>query len=111
MTSPFDDGKPYATLSYTPPTATDNEDTQVDIICDPPSLTVIPQTGLLNITCMAKDDAGNQETCKFYTIVKGKKAQLYHLKFAAFRVPLKRTRSVWGLPLLPAYSLFCCHGF
>jgi hypothetical protein len=48
-------------------TATDDCDTNVDIVCNPPPGTVIPvpTTGVINVSCTARDDCGNTSGCQF----------------------------------------------
>jgi hypothetical protein len=53
-------------LNYTV-TATDDCDTNVDIVCNPPPGTVVnvPTTGVINVSCTARDDCGNTSGCQF----------------------------------------------
>lgn len=49
-------------------TATDNCDTNVQVVCFPPSGSVFP-TGCTNVTCVATDDSGRTATCTFKVCV------------------------------------------
>lgn len=52
-----------AVINYTV-TATDDSDTNVTIVCNPPSGSVFP-VGTTTVTCVATDDCGRMDRCQF----------------------------------------------
>jgi Ca2+-binding RTX toxin-like protein len=57
-----------ATVSYTPPTATDAVDGSVPVTCTPQSGSTFP-IGTTTVTCTATDEAGNRATASFTVTV------------------------------------------
>jgi hypothetical protein len=53
-----------ATLTYTPPTATDAVDPSPTVVCDPASGSTIP-VGATSVTCTATDASGNDASASF----------------------------------------------
>ncbi|XP_022111822.1 uncharacterized protein LOC110991038 [Acanthaster planci] len=70
MTKSLDEGKPYATIKYTKPTATDNVDPQPEVSCNVPPDSEIYELGLFPVTCIAIDYAENANSCMFTVEVK-----------------------------------------
>jgi hypothetical protein len=62
------------------PTATDNCDTNPTVICIPPSGSLF-LPGCTNVTCIARDDAGNTSTCTFKVCVLREGCYLYNPSF------------------------------
>jgi hypothetical protein len=62
-------GKRPAAVVYTPPTATDDVDGTVPVICTPPSRSAMP-LGRTDVTCTASDAAGNTGTTSFTVTVR-----------------------------------------
>ncbi|MCI0748374.1 MAG: HYR domain-containing protein [Verrucomicrobia subdivision 3 bacterium] len=52
-------------LNYPIPTATDDCDTNVAVVCQPPPTAVVPVPGEYTVTCTATDDCGNRSACEF----------------------------------------------
>jgi hypothetical protein len=61
-------GAAGATVTYTPPTATDNVDASVSVSCTPASGSVFP-LGTTTVTCTATDAAGNSSSVTFTVTV------------------------------------------
>jgi hypothetical protein len=59
------DGGP---INYPPPTVTDDCDTNVTVVCTPPSGTVLPP-GAHVVHCVATDDCGNRDECRFFVFM------------------------------------------
>ncbi|MHB1330718.1 MAG: HYR domain-containing protein [Minisyncoccota bacterium] len=55
-------------VDYTLPTAIDNEDDNVSVVCTPVSGSLF-EVGTTTVTCTATDDAGNTTTAIFYVVV------------------------------------------
>jgi hypothetical protein len=56
-------------VNYPLPTATDDCDTNVTVVCNPPSGTAFPP-GTTTVTCTARDDCNHTSTCQFRVVVR-----------------------------------------
>jgi hypothetical protein len=63
-----DPGQCGAVVNYAAPTASDNCDMSLTIVCSPPSGSFFP-VGTTTVTCTATDDASNQTSCDFSVTV------------------------------------------
>jgi hypothetical protein len=57
-------GASTATAVWTSPSAMDNCDGTVPVVCAPPSGSVFPE-GVTTVTCVANDSSGNTNSCTF----------------------------------------------
>ena len=87
-----------AQVNYTV-TATDNFDTNVTIVCVPPSGSIFP-VGVTTVTCTAADDCGNRSECSF-------KVRVRHVLAPAlsiYRLPSGKIAVCWPVTA-PGFQL------
>ena len=86
---PTDAGQNYATVTYTVPTASDNVDEELDVICrNKPGSRF--QVGEDEVLCSATDSSNNKFECAFKVTVKGKIR--YSTRFFSECVDWKQTQ-------------------
>lgn len=73
MTNSTAPGACNAVVSWTNPTANDNCDGAVPVLCNPPSGSTFPK-GVITVTCRAYDSSQNTNSCSFNVTVQDKQA-------------------------------------
>jgi hypothetical protein len=83
-----------AWVSYSPPTATDETDGPLPVVCNPAPLAVMP-TGSTQVTCSATDAAGNTASTTFQVTVRRPKNKGSSKIFGGEHQCITPGQSVW----------------